>query len=147
MLSARTIAALLNSRDSVASAVPPPSTATSVPRSLETSAAVAELCRKLDGLPLASIYALLAAAYSLVYALIGRINFAFGEIAAAGGYAAAIAALAMVGWAPAPLLIAVFVLAAVLPWQFFASALSESIPICVGRSKATESPACPLLKR
>ena len=64
------------------------------------------------GLPLASIYALLAAAYSLVYALIGRINFAFGEIAAAGGYAAAIAALAMLGWPPAPLLIAAFVLAA-----------------------------------
>ena len=35
----------------------------------------------LDGLPLASIYALLAAAYSLIYGLIGRINFAFGEIA------------------------------------------------------------------
>ena len=35
--------------------------------------------------------------------LIGRINFAFGEIAAAGGYAAAIAALAMVGSPPAPL--------------------------------------------
>ena len=57
----------------------------------------------LDGLPLASIYALLAAAYSLIYGLIGRINFAFGEIAAAGGYAAAIAALAMLGWPPAPL--------------------------------------------
>ena len=56
----------------------------------------------LDGLPLASIYALLAAAYSLIYGLIGRINFAFGEIAAAGGYAAAIAALAMLGWPPAP---------------------------------------------
>ena len=74
----------------------------------------------LDGLPLASIYALLAAAYSLIYALIGRINFAFGEIAAAGGYAAAIAALAMLGWPPAPLLIAAFVLAAVVAsaWGF-----------------------------
>ena len=47
----------------------------------------------LDGLPLAAIYGLLAAAYSLIYGLIGRINFAFGEMAAAGGYAAAIAAL------------------------------------------------------
>ena len=56
----------------------------------------------LDGLPLAAIYGLLAAAYSLIYGLIGRINFAFGEMAAAGGYAAAIAALAMVGWPPAP---------------------------------------------
>jgi branched-chain amino acid transport system permease protein len=65
----------------------------------------------LDGLPLAAVYALLAAAYSLIYGLIGRINFAFGELAAAGGYAAAIAALAMVGWPPAPLLTAAFVLA------------------------------------
>ena len=56
----------------------------------------------LDGLPLAAIYGLLAAAYSLIYGLIGRINFAFGEMAAAGGYAAAIAALVMVGWPPAP---------------------------------------------
>ena len=66
----------------------------------------------LDGLPLASIYALLAAAYSLIYGLIGRINFAFGEIAAAGGYAAAFAAIAMLGSPPAPLLMAAFVLAA-----------------------------------
>ncbi len=45
-------------------------------------------CRwRVDGLPLAAIYALLAAAYSLIYGLIGRINFAFGELAAAGGYA------------------------------------------------------------
>jgi branched-chain amino acid transport system permease protein len=74
----------------------------------------------LDGLPLASIYALLAAAYSLIYGLIGRINFAFGEIAAAGGYAAAFAALAMLGWPPAPLLVAAFVLAAAVAsaWGF-----------------------------
>jgi branched-chain amino acid transport system permease protein len=65
-----------------------------------------------DGLPLASIYALLAAAYSLIYGLIGRINFAFGEIAAAGGYAAAFAALAFVGWPPGPILTAAFILAA-----------------------------------
>ena len=41
-------------------------------------------------MPLAAIYALLAAAYSLVYGLVGRINLAFGELAAAGGYAAAL---------------------------------------------------------
>ncbi len=77
----------------------------------------------LDGLPLASIYALLAAAYSLIYALIGRINFAFGEIAAAGGYAAAIAAIAMLGWPPGPLLAVAFVLAAAVAasWGFGAA--------------------------
>ena len=74
----------------------------------------------LDGLPLSAIYALLAAAYSLIYGLIGRINFAFGELAAAGGYAAAMAALALAGLPPAPLLAAAFALAAVVAcgWGF-----------------------------
>jgi branched-chain amino acid transport system permease protein len=90
----------------------------------------------LDGLPLASIYALLAAAYSLIYALIGRINFAFGEIAAAGGYAAAMAALAMLGWPPAPLLTAAFVLAAAVAsgWGF-ASARAVFIPLRQARGQ------------
>jgi branched-chain amino acid transport system permease protein len=89
-----------------------------------------------DGLPLASIYALLAAAYSLIYALIGRINFAFGEIAAAGGYAAAIAALAMLGWPPAPLLAAAFVLAvAVASAWGFASARVLFIPLRQARGQ------------
>jgi branched-chain amino acid transport system permease protein len=84
----------------------------------------------LDGLPLSAIYALLAAAYSLVYGLIGRINFAFGELAAAGGYAAAMAALALSGAAPAPLLAAAFALAAVVAagWGF-ASARCVFIPL------------------
>ena len=90
----------------------------------------------LDGLPLASIYALLAAAYSLIYALIGRINFAFGEIAAAGGYAAAMAALAMVGWPPAPLLLAAFALAAVVASAWgFASAHVLFIPLRQARGQ------------
>ena len=90
----------------------------------------------LDGLPLASIYALLAAAYSLIYGLIGRINFAFGEMAAAGGYAAAIAAIAMVGWPPAPLLTAAFVLAAAVAAAWgFASARAVFIPLRQARGQ------------
>jgi branched-chain amino acid transport system permease protein len=90
----------------------------------------------LDGLPLASIYALLAAAYSLIYALIGRINFAFGEIAAVGGYAAAMAALAMLGWPPAPLLTAAFVLAAVVASAWgFAAARVVFIPLRQARGQ------------
>jgi branched-chain amino acid transport system permease protein len=42
----------------------------------------------LFALPSIAIYALLAAAYSLVYGLVGRLNLAFGELAAVGGYAA-----------------------------------------------------------
>lgn len=58
----------------------------------------------INGLPLAAIYALLAAAYSLVYGLVGRINLAFGELAAAGGYAASFGVLLAAGWAPVAVL-------------------------------------------
>ncbi len=39
-------------------------------------------------LPIISIYALLAAAYALVYGLVGRINLAFGELTILAGYGA-----------------------------------------------------------
>ena len=54
---------------------------------ISASAAYA-LQQGVNGLPMAAVYGLLAAAYSLVYGLVGRINLAFGELAAAGGYAA-----------------------------------------------------------
>ena len=90
----------------------------------------------LDGLPPASIYALLAAAYSLIYGLIGRINFAFGELAAAGGYATAMTALALTGLPPAPLLAAAFALAAATAsgWSF-ASARAVFIPLQKARGQ------------
>jgi branched-subunit amino acid ABC-type transport system permease component len=92
----------------------------------------------LDGLPLATIYALLAAAYSLIYGLIGRINFAFGELAAAGGYGAAMTALALAGLPPAPLLAAAFVMAAAvaLGWGF-ATARCVFIPLRRARGQQT----------
>ena len=62
------------------------------------------LQQAINGLPLTAVYALLAAAYSLVYGLVGRINLAFGELAAAGGYAAALGAGLFAGGAPAVLL-------------------------------------------
>ncbi len=90
----------------------------------------------LDGLPLAAIYALLAAGYSLIYGLIGRINFAFGEMAAAGGYAAAMTALALVGWPPAPLLAAAFALAAAVACGWgFAAARTVFIPLRQARGQ------------
>ncbi len=42
----------------------------------------------MNALPQAGVYALLAASYSLIYGLVGRIVFGFGEIAALGGYGA-----------------------------------------------------------
>ncbi len=108
------------------------------PAPLGDASAVPELPRglayglqmALDGVPLSAIYALLAAAYSLIYGLIGRINFAFGELAAAGGYAAAMTALAIVGTPPGPLLASAFVLAAAVAagWGF-ASARAVFIPL------------------
>ena len=42
----------------------------------------------LSALPIISIYALLAAAYALIYGLTGRINLAFGELTVLAGYGA-----------------------------------------------------------
>nr|WP_256515493.1 hypothetical protein [Alsobacter ponti] len=58
----------------------------------------------LSGLPQAGVYSLLAAAYSLIYGLVGRIVFGFGELAAIGGYACLIGVVLAVqfGW-PSPL--------------------------------------------
>jgi len=81
------------------------------------------LQQAINGVPLAAVYALLAAAYSLVYGLIGRINLAFGALAAAGGYGAAFGATLMAGTEPLPILAlggayAVFVAAS---WGYAAS--------------------------
>jgi branched-chain amino acid transport system permease protein len=54
----------------------------------------------LSGLPLISIYALLAAAYTLIYGLVGRINLAFGEFTALAGYGTLLAATASPGAGP-----------------------------------------------
>jgi branched-chain amino acid transport system permease protein len=59
------------------------------------------LQQAINALPSTAIYALLAAAYSLVYGLVGRINLAFGELAAAGGYAAALGGGLLLGAPPA----------------------------------------------
>ena len=58
-----------------------------------------------NALPSTAVYALLAAAYSLIYGLVGRINFAFGALAAAGGYGAAFGAGLLVGAPPAYVLL------------------------------------------
>jgi branched-chain amino acid transport system permease protein len=69
-----------------------------LPRVSETTAYA--LQQTFNALPPTAIYALLAAAYSLIYGLIGRINFAFGALAAAGGYGAAFGAALWLGAPP-----------------------------------------------
>jgi branched-chain amino acid transport system permease protein len=51
-------------------------------------AAAYALQQTLNALTISAIYALLATAYSLIYGLMSRIVFTFGEMAVAGGYAA-----------------------------------------------------------
>jgi branched-chain amino acid transport system permease protein len=71
-----------------------------------------------NALPSTAVYALLAAAYSLIYGLIGRINFAFGALAATGGYGAAFGAALWVGAPPGYVLLTAGLLgvAAALGW-------------------------------
>ena len=53
----------------------------------------------LNGLTLGSVYGLIAIGYTMVYGIIGMINFAHGEVYMIGSYVAfiAIAGLAMMG--------------------------------------------------
>src|SRR5205814_834221 len=80
-------------------AAPPPQ---ALPQ-LSTAVAYA-LQQLVNAIALAAVYALLATAYSLIYGLVGRINLAFGEIAALGAYGAiggVAAAVAVLGLAAA----------------------------------------------
>lgn len=60
----------------------------------------------LNALPVMGTYALLAASTALVYGLVGRIVFGFGELAAAGGYAALFGMTLVQGATGAALLLA-----------------------------------------
>ena len=78
--------------------LPPPDQLSSLPR-LPTGVAYA-LQQLVNALALASIYALLATAYSLIYGLVGRLNLAFGEITVLGAYGAigSVAAVVALGF-------------------------------------------------
>jgi branched-subunit amino acid ABC-type transport system permease component len=78
------------------------------------------LQQALNALPSTAVYALLAAAYALIYGLIGRINLAFGALAAAGGYGAAFGAALVIGAPPAYVLVSAgaFGVAAAAGWGY-----------------------------
>ncbi len=90
-------------------------------------AAAYALQQLVNAIALAAVYALLATAYSLIYGLVGRINLAFGEIAALGAYGAigGVAAAVALGVGDA---IAGLALALVL-----AAAISAGWSLLVGR--------------
>jgi branched-chain amino acid transport system permease protein len=69
-----------------------------------------------NGLTVGSTYALIAIGYTMVYGIIGMINFAHGEIYMIGSYVAfiVIAALTMLGVDAVPLLVGAALLASIV---------------------------------
>ena len=67
----------------------------------------------INGLTLGSIYGLIAIGYTMVYGIVGMINFAHGEVFMVGAFIALIAILSLFGagvtWVPLALLIAALV--------------------------------------
>ncbi|MDH3354414.1 MAG: high-affinity branched-chain amino acid ABC transporter permease LivH [Chromatiales bacterium] len=70
----------------------------------------------INGLTLGSIYALIAIGYTMVYGIIGMINFAHGEIYMIGAYISVIviAALGLIGITTLPLVLMITLLATIL---------------------------------
>jgi branched-chain amino acid transport system permease protein len=102
----------LQTQESVAETPPAPS----APPQLQISAGAAYVLQQaLSALPRTGVYMLLAAAYALLYGLIGRINLAFGAFAALGGVSAtlAIATVDVAGLPTLPLGLAFGAMAAV----------------------------------
>src|SRR5271156_6067624 len=67
----------------------------------------------INGLTLGMIYGLIAVGYTMVYGIIGMINFAHGDIFMIGAFIAIIALTAVSGFAPLPLgLLAALILSA-----------------------------------
>jgi branched-chain amino acid transport system permease protein len=66
----------------------------------------------INGLTLGSIYGLIAIGYTMVYGIVGMINFAHGEVFMIGAFIALIAILSLFGlsitWAPLALFLALF---------------------------------------
>jgi branched-chain amino acid transport system permease protein len=73
----------------------------------------------INGITLGAIYALIAIGYTMVYGIIGMINFAHGEIFTIGGFVSIIAFLLLglfgVTWAPLAILIALLATMALTP--------------------------------
>ena len=64
-----------------------------------------------NGLTLGSIYGLIAIGYTMVYGIIGMVNFAHGDIFMLGGFAALIVYLVLVGlFGGIPIALALFIM-------------------------------------
>ena len=93
----------------------------------------------INALPGAAAYGLLAAAYSLVYGLVGRINLAFGAFAAIGGAATVLIVIAMQGTWPVALIIPVAIVLTVVCAGCHGIAATRLVFIPVARSTGQQA--------
>ena len=90
----------------------------------------------INGLTVGSVYALVALGYTMVYGIIGLINFAHGDVVMIGAMMATMVAAGLAGANPG-----------VAPWIVFGAALLLSVPVCMAVSWASERVAYRPLRR
>lgn len=76
----------------------------------------------INGLTVGSVYALVALGYTMVYGIIGLINFAHGDVVMVGAMVATSLVLMLIGTDPT----------AISVWLVLGAALLAAIPICMG---------------
>lgn len=91
----------------------------------------------INGLTVGSVYALVALGYTMVYGIIGLINFAHGDVVMVGAMLATTVVLSLVGADPAGL----------SAWLVVGLALLAAIPVCMGIGWTAERYAYRPLRR
>ncbi|ARP53311.1 branched-chain amino acid ABC transporter permease [Alcaligenes faecalis] len=91
----------------------------------------------INGLTVGSVYALVALGYTMVYGIIGLINFAHGDVVMVGAMLATTVVLSLVGADPAGL----------SAWLMVGLALLAAIPVCMGIGWTAERYAYRPLRR
>lgn len=91
----------------------------------------------INGLTIGSVYALVALGYTMVYGIIGLINFAHGDVVMVGAMVATSLVLTFIGTDPTAISI----------WLVLGAALLAAIPICMGIGWTTERFAYRPLRR
>ncbi|HWL29581.1 MAG TPA: branched-chain amino acid ABC transporter permease, partial [Burkholderiaceae bacterium] len=90
----------------------------------------------INGLTLGSVYALVALGYTMVYGIIGLINFAHGDVVMIGAMAATMIATALIGGDPT-----------VSAFTVLAVGLLVSVPLCMAVGWTAERVAYRPLRR
>ena len=91
----------------------------------------------INGITLGSVYALVALGYTMVYGIIGLINFAHGDVVMIGAMAATMVAAALVGADPG----------SASAWLVMGAALAVAIPLCMAVGWSAERIAYRPLRR